>query len=174
MGLHPQDFSIVPEETARVARAAFPKGNSYLTLRDELGVIYEDRAFAPLFGSARGRPAESPGCLALVTALQFAENLTDREAANSVRGRIDWKYLLGLELTDPGFDYTLLHEFRTRLLENEAEQKLLDELLELLRARKLLKARGTQRTDSTHVLAAIRNLNRLELVGETLRHALNS
>lgn len=174
MALHPQDFSVIPEETARVARAAFPNGNAYMALRDELGVIYEDRAFAPLFGSARGRPAESPGCLALVTALQFAENLTDREAANSVRGRIDWKYLLGLELTDPGFDYTLLHEFRSRLLGNEAEQKLLDELLELLRARKLLKARGTQRTDSTHVLAAIRSLNRLELVGETLRHALNS
>ncbi|MEJ2738184.1 MAG: IS1182 family transposase [Anaerolineae bacterium] len=174
MGLHPQDFSVVPEETARVARAAFPKGNAYMTLRDELGVIYEDYAFAPLFGSPRGRPAESPGCLALVTALQFAENLADRQAADSVRGRIDWKYLLGLELTDPGFDYTLLHEFRNRLLENEAEQKLLDELLKLLKARRLLKARGKQRTDSTHVLAAIRNLNRLELVGETLRHALNS
>lgn len=145
-----------------------------MTLRDELGVIYEDRAFAPLFGSARGRPAESPGCLALVTVLQFAENLTDRQAANSVRGRIDWKYLLGLELTDPGFDYTLLHEFRNRLLENEAEQKLLDELLERLKACKLLKAEGTQRTDSTHVVAAIRSLNRLELAGETLRHALNS
>jgi transposase len=174
MGLHPRDFSVVPEETVRVARAAFPKGNPYMTLRDELGVIYEDRVFSPLFGSSRGRPAESPGCLALVTALQFAENLTDRQAADSVRGRIDWKYLLGLELTDPGFDYTLLHEFRNRLLENEAEQKLLDELLTLLKARKLLKARGKQRTDSTHVLAAIRNLNRLELVGETLRHALNS
>jgi transposase len=104
MSLHPQDFSVVPEETAQVARAAFPKGNPYMTLRDELGVIYEDRAFAPLFSSPRGRPAESPACLALVTALQFAENLTDRQAANAVRGRIDWKYLLGLELTDPGVE----------------------------------------------------------------------
>jgi len=100
-----------------------------MTLRDKLGVIYEDHTFAPLFGSSRGRPAESPGCLALVTALQFAEDLTDRQAADAVRGRIDWRYLLGLELTDPGFDYTLLYEFRNRLLENEAEQKLLDELL---------------------------------------------
>ena len=174
MSLHPQDFSVVPEETVRVARAAFPKGNPYMTLRDELGVVYEDRVFAPLFRSTRGRPAESPGCLALVTALQFAEDLTDRQAAEAVRGRIDWKYLMGLELTDPGFDFTLLHEFRNRLLENEAEQKLLDELLKLLKARKLVKARGKQRTDSTHMLAAIRNLHRLELVGETLRHALNS
>lgn len=174
MSLHPRDFSVIPEETARVARAAFPKGNPYMTLRNELGVIYEDHTFTPLFGSSRGRPAESPGCLALVTALQFAENLTDRQAAEAVRGRIDWKYLLGLELTDPGFDYTLLHEFRDRLLENEAEQKLLDELLELLKQRRLVKGRGRQRTDSTHVLAAIRNLNRLEMVGETMRHALNS
>ena len=119
MSLHPQDFSVVPEETVRVARAAFPRGNPYITLRDELGVIYEDRIFAPLFQSTRGRPAESPGCLALVTALQFAEDLTDRQAADAVRGRIDWKYLLGLELTDPGFDFTLLHEFRNHLLEYE-------------------------------------------------------
>jgi transposase len=174
MSLHPQDFSVVPDETVRVARAAFPKGNSYMTLRDELGVIYEDLTFAPLFDSSRGRPAESSGCLALVTALQFAENLTDRQAADAVRGRIDWKYLLGLELTDPGFDYTLLYEFRNRLLENEASEQLLDELLKLLQGRRLLRARGRQRTDSTHVLAAIRNLNRLELVGETLHHALNS
>jgi transposase len=172
MSLRPKDFSVVPEETARVAQAAFPKGNAYLTLRNEFGAIYEDELFVPLFKSIRGRPAESPGCLALVTALQFAENLSDRQAANAVRGRIDWKYLLGLELSDPGFDYTLLHEFRIRLLENGAERKLLDALLELLKTRKLLKARGKQRTDSTHVLAAVRDLNRLEMVSETLRHAL--
>jgi transposase len=174
MSLHPKDLSTVPEETVRVARSSFPKGTAYLTLRDELGVIYEDESFAPLFKSTRGRPAESPGCLALVTALQFAENKSDRQAADAVRGRIDWKYLLGLELTDPGFDYTLLHEFRQRLLENEAEAFLLDKLLELLRAKKLLKARGRQRTDSTYVVAAIRDLNLLELVGETMRNALNS
>jgi transposase len=173
MSLRPRDFSVVPEDTDRVARAAFPKGNPYLKLRDELGVIYEDHSFAALFGSARGRPAESPGCLALVTVLQFAENLSDRQAAEAVRGRIDWKYLLGLELTDAGFDYTLLHEFRQRVLEHRAEQQLLNSLLELFKTRKLLKVRGKQRTDSTHVLAAIQILNRLELAGETLRHVLN-
>lgn len=174
MSLRPYDFSIIPDDTARVARAAFPKGNRYLTLRDELGVIYEDTAFAALFGTTYGRPAESPGCLALVTVLQFAENLSDRQAADAVRARLDWKYLLALELTDPGFDYTLLHEFRQRLLDNGAERQLLDVLLELFRIRKLLKARGRQRTDSTHVLAGIRDLNRLELVGETMRHTLES
>ena len=89
MSLHPQDFSVVPDDTARVARAAFPKGNPYMTLRDKLGVIYEDHTFAPLFGSSRGRPAESPGCLALVSALQFAEDLTDRQATDTMHKRIN-------------------------------------------------------------------------------------
>jgi transposase len=80
---------------------------------------------------------------------------------------------LGLELTDPGFDHTVLSEFRTRLVAGQAEQLLLDTLLARVRARGLLKVRGRQRTDSTHVLAAIRVLNRLERVGESLRHALN-
>jgi transposase len=174
MSLRPHDFSIIPDDTALVARAAFPKGNHYLTLRDELGVMYEDSLFAELFSTPLGRPAESPGCLALVTVLQFAENLSDRQAADAVRARIDWKYLLGLELTDSGFDYTLLHEFRQRVLENGTERQLLDALLKLFGARKLLKVRGRQRTDSTHVLAIVRDLNRLEFVSETIRHALNS
>jgi transposase len=106
--------------------------------------------------------------------MQFAEGLSDRQAADAVRSRIDWKYALSLELTDPGFDHTVLSEFRTRLVTGQAEQLLLETLLSQLRARGLLKARGRQRTDSTHVLAAIRVLNRLELVGETLRYALNS
>ena len=174
MCLHPHDFSVVPEETARIAQVVFRKGNPYLVLRDELGVIYRDETFDPLFASSRGRPAESPGNLALVTVVQHLENLSDRQAAEAVRSRIDLKYLLGLELDDTGFDYTLLYEFRQRLLENEAEQQLLSALLQLLRERKLLKERGKQRTDSTHVLSAVRNLNRLEMVGETLRSALDS
>jgi transposase len=105
--------------------------------------------------------------------MQFAEGLPDRQAADAVRGRIDWKYALGLELTDPGFDASVLSEFRTRLLQREAEHILLEPLLRRLEACDLLKARGTQRTDSTHILAAIRTLNRLELVGETMRYALN-
>jgi transposase len=110
----------------------------------------------------------------MVTILQFAEGLSDRQAADAVRSRIDWKYLLGLALEDPGFDFSVLSEFRDRLIAGEMEQQLLDLLLERFRERGLLKARGKQRTDSTHVQAAIRNLNRLELVGETMRHALNS
>lgn len=121
----------------------------------------------------RGQPAEAPARLALVSLLQYAENLSDRQAADAVRGRIDWKYALGLQLDDPGFDSTVLSEFRTRLLEGGAEQILFDTLLEQCHAKQLLHARTRQRTDSTHVLGAIRAMNRLECIGETLRHALN-
>jgi transposase len=173
MSLHAQEGPPVPEETIRVAHAAFPRGNVYMRIRDELGTIYNDHLFAHLF-PARGQPAEAPWRLALTTVMQFAEGLSDRQAAEAVCSRIDWKYALSLELTDPGFDHTVLSEFRTRLVAGQAEQLLLETLLSQLRARGLLKARGRQRTDSTQVLAAIRVLNRLELVGETLRHALNS
>ena len=113
MSLRPQAPPAVPEETRRIARAAFPKGTLCLRI-DALGPVYQDSQFAALF-SHRGRPAEAPGRLALAVVLQFAENLSDREAAEAVRGRIDWKYALGLALSDPGFDHTVLSEFRTRL-----------------------------------------------------------
>jgi transposase len=172
MSLHPQPITPVPEQTARVAHAAFPKGHPYLTLRDHLGTIFQDEDFATLF-PAWGYPGLPPWRLALVTIMQFRENLADRQAAEAVRARIDWKYLLSLELTDPGFDFSVLSEFRDRLLAGSAEALLLEKLLERCRTMGLLKARGQQRTDSTHVLAAIRVMNRLELVAETLRAALN-
>jgi transposase len=173
MSLHSQPIGPVPEDTARVARAAFPRGNPYLRLRDELGTLFSDEDFAALFPT-RGQPAEAAWRLTLVSLLQYAENLSDRQAAEAVRSRIDWKYLLGLELTDVGFDSTVLSEFRSRLVAGSAEEKILHTLLEKCRERKWLTARGRQRTDSTHVLGAIRAMNRLECVGETLRHALNS
>jgi transposase len=173
MSLRPETIGPIPAETARVARAAFPDGTTAMRVRDELGTIYRDEAFAALF-PARGRPAEAPWRLALVSVLQFAEGLPDRKAADAVRGRIDWKYALGLELTDPGFDASVLSEFRARLVTGSAECLLLDALLASCRERGWLKARGRQRTDSTHVLAAIRALNRIEVVTETMRHALDS
>ena len=173
MSLKPLAIQPVPAETVRVARAAFPKGNPYLILRDTLGPIFQDEDFADLFPLV-GQPSLPPWRLALVTMLQFRENLADRQAAEAVRARIDWKYLLGLELTDPGFDFSALSEFRARLHAGSAAEHLLDKRLERCRALGLLKARGQQRTDSTHVLAAIRVLNRLELVAETLRAALNT
>ncbi len=173
MTLQIQVVYLVPEETARVAHAAFPRGSTFMRMRDALGMIYDDQTFAALY-PVQGQPAYSPFRLALTLVMQFAEHLSDLQAADAVRSRIDWKYALGLDLTDPGFDASVLSEFRTRLVTGSAEQLLLDTLLTLFRDQGFLKARGKQRTDSTHVLAVVRDLNRLELVGETMRHALNS
>jgi len=170
--LKPEKDFAIPEMTKIVARAAFPDGSIFLTMRDELGSIFEDESFADLY-PALGQPAESPARLALVTVMQFVENLTDRQAAQAVQARIDWKYVLGLELTDAGFDYSVLSEFRSRMIEGGAVQLLLDKILERCQMRGLLGGKREQRTDSTHVTAAIRALNLLELVGETMRRTLD-
>jgi transposase len=173
MTLHPHPIPPVPELTATAVYAAFPKGNLYVDLRAEFGTLYNDQLFADLY-PLHGRPViVAPWRLALVLVMQYVEGLTDRQAADAVRRCIDWKYALSLELTDPGFDFTLLHDFRQRLLVNDAAQRLLDTFLKACKASGLIKARGTQRTDSTHVLAAIRTLNRLECVLEAMRLALN-
>jgi transposase len=172
MSLHPHAEWPIPAETARVAQAAFPRSTNAMRLRDELGVLYQDSAFAALFG-VQGQAAASPARLLVVTVLQYLEGLTDRQAADAVRSRIDWKYALGLELTDAGFDYSILSEFRDRLLSGDAQELAVTPLLEACKTRGLLRAGGKQRTDSTHVLAAIRQLNRLELVGETLAATLH-
>jgi transposase len=171
--LQSQPVGPVPEDTARVAHAAFPKGHAYLHLADELGTLFTDEDFAPLF-PRQGQPALAPWRLALVTMLHFAEGLSDRQAAHALRSRIDWKYVTRLELSDPGFDGSVLSEFRGRLIEGAAETLLLDKLLTWCRERKLLKERGRQRTDSTHVLAAVHALNRSELIVETMRHTLDN
>ena len=172
MSMYPQEIGTIPAETMRVARAAYPKGSLAMRLRDELGGLYQDEQFSSLFPS-RGQPAEAPWRLAIVVVLQYVEGLTDRQAAEAVRGRIDWKYALGLELADPGIDASVLSEFRERLVAGQAETLLLDVLLERCKQRGWLKAGGKQRTDSTHVLARVRSLSNLECVGETLRAALD-
>jgi transposase len=172
MSLRPEPVGEIPAETARVARAAFPKGTVVTRLRDAFDALYEDEDFRSLY-PARGQPGLTPWRLALVTVFQFLEHLSDRQAADAVRARIDWKYALGLELTDPGFHFSVLGEFRARLVAGGAEHLLLDTMLERFKARGLVKARGKQRTDSTHVLAAVRDLSFLELVAETLRAALD-
>jgi transposase len=173
MSLHAQTIPDVPKQTAKVAKAAFRRGNGYMIMRDKLGEFYQDLDFVQLF-PVRGRPGETPWQLALVLVFQFAEGLSDEQAAEAVRSRIDWKYALSLELDDSGFDASVLSEFRSRLVAGNAEAKLLDIMLEHFKEAGYIKVRGRQRTDSTHVLAAVRNLNRLVLVGETMRHALNT
>lgn len=173
MVFHPQSLPSVPAATAAIVRAAFPKGNLYVDLREEFGLLYDDPLFADLY-SAQGPPVVvAPWRLMLVTLMQYIEGLTDRQAADAVRRCVDWKYALSLELTDPGFDFTLLHDFRARLLASGQALPLLDTVLNACKARGWIKARGQQRTDSTHVLAAIRTLDRLENVLETLHLALN-
>ncbi len=173
MSMLPQPWPEVPADTARVARRAFRKGTLAMRAREELGSWYDDEAFAAAYG-VRGKPGISPAQLAMVTVLQFTENLTDRQAADAVRGRLDWKYCLGLALEDEGFDFSVLSEFRARLVAGSLQVKVLDLLLDRLKELGLVKAGGRQRTDSTHVLARIRGLNRLELAGETVRAALEA
>ena len=172
MTVKPVHIPPIPEMTKTVAEAAFPKGNMYMQMRDELGSLYTDDLFVEMY-SEEGQPGWSPWRLALVTIMQFAENLSDRQAADAVRARLDWKYALSLELTDPGFHYSILCEFRARLVESKKSQMLLDQILTIFKERGWLKARGRQRTDSTHLLATVRELNQVEVVGESFRYTLN-
>jgi transposase len=173
MSMQPKPWPEVPERTSRTARASSRKGNLAMRIRDELGAVYADEQFTGAF-AVRGKPGISPAQLMIVTVLQFTENLTDRQAGEAVRDRITWKYAIGVELEDPGFDPTVLSEFRDRLVRQDLVRLALDALLERLAGQGLVKAGGRVRTDSTHVLGVIRSLNRLELAGETLRATLEA
>ena len=173
MSLKPHGLEPIPEETRRLMQRLCPKGTLVSQLRDALGPIYSDEHFAHLFPT-RGRPAEAPWRLALVTVLQAIEGLTDRQAAEAVRTRMDWLYALALPLDEPGFDYSILTDFRQRLLAAEAQDLILEPILQLSRERGWLKARGKQRTDATAVLARVRALSSLESVGESMRATLNA
>src|SRR5947209_6340126 len=173
MSLKPHGLEPIPEETRRLMHRLCPKGTMVTQLRDALGPIYSDEHFAHLFPT-RGRPAEAPWRLALVTVLQALEGLTDRQAADAVRTRIDWLYALALPLDEPGFDYSILTDFRQRVLAAHAQDLILDPILHLSRQRGWLKARGKQRTDAPAVLARVRALSSLESVGESMRAALNA
>ncbi|MET8177329.1 transposase [Streptomyces sp. NPDC005336] len=173
MSLRPKGPGEIPVETVWVARAAFPRGSLAIRVRDELGPLFTDEQFAGLFPS-RGKPAWSPGRLAMVVVLPFVEGLTDRQAAEAVRARIDWRFALGLELTDQGFDFSVLSEFRDLLVSADGGRGVLDGVLAAAREKDLLSRGGRARTDSTHVLSSARELNWPELVGETLRAALSA
>jgi transposase len=173
MTLHPEKLPEIPEETARIARILFPNGNRYMWLRDELDMIYNDEQFTSLYPNI-GQLAEQPWRLVIASIIQYMENYTDRQVAEAVKTRIDLKYALSLELTDQGFDFSVLSEFCNRLINSNAEEGILTMLLSICRERGWLKERGKQRTDSTHIEAAIRTMNRIECAGETLRAALNS
>src|SRR5205807_10539546 len=147
MSLKPHGLEPIPEETRRLMHRLCP---------------------------TRGRPAEAPWRLALVTVLQALEGLTDRQAADAVRTRIDWLYALALPLDEPGFDYSIMTDFRQRVLAAGAQDLILEPILQLSRERGWLKAGGKQRTDATAVLARVRALSSLESVGESMRATLNA
>ena len=130
MTLKPSAIPPIPELPRAIAQAAFPKGNLYLHMRDELVSLYTDELFINVY-SEEGQPSWSQWRFALVTVMQFAENLSDHQAADAVRARLDWKYALSLDLTDPGFHYSILSEFRVRLVEHDQGQRLLNKLLQL-------------------------------------------
>lgn len=168
----PVDYAI-PEETATVAQQVFPKGTPAMRMYDAFGALFFNADFAHLYHT-EGAPAYSPARLALISILQFAENLSDTWAATAVGARIDWKYALALPLSAPPIDPSVLVEFRARLIAGSAELLLFETLLDRFTQYGLLRTRGRQRTDATHVLAAIRSLGRLECLGETLRLALDA
>ncbi|MGW6271769.1 transposase [Streptomyces sp. NPDC055060] len=161
----------IPALTVRMARASNPRGTAAMWVRDRLDELFTDADFGEWY-PADGRRGLSPARLAMVSVLQYAENLSDRAAAEAVRCRLDWKYCLGMELDDPGFDFSVLSEFRDRMAQGDRADRLLAVMVDHLVAAGLVKRHGRMRTDSTHVLAAVRKLYRVELVAETLRAAL--
>src|SRR5258706_3954738 len=168
----PLDY-VIPDQTAAVARAAFPKPTAIMRMRDAIGALFFNQEFAHLY-HAEAAAAYSPARLALITIFQFAEGLSDAQAASAVGARIDWKYALALPLTEPGIDPSVLVDFRARLIAGAAELLLFTTLLERFTEQGLLREPGRVRTDASLVLAAIRTLGRLECIGETLPQALNA
>ncbi|MCX4850366.1 IS1182 family transposase [Streptomyces sp. NBC_00893] len=140
-------------------------------MRDRLDGLWRDEDFADWY-PRDGRPGLSPAQLATVCVLQFLLGLSDRQAAEAVRCRIDFKYAMAMELDDPGFHHSVLADFRDRLAEDDRADRLLDLAPARLKEAGLVRERTTQRTDSTHVLAAVRDLTRLELITEAVRAAL--
>lgn len=163
----------MPEETAVVGQAIIKPDSPYRLIGEQLFPQFREADYADLY-SAEGKPGISPIILAFVTVFQFMEKLPDRQAAESMRMRIDWKYALHLPLTNAGFDYSVLSEFRDRLIQHEAEGRVFETLVQAFQTMGLVKARGKQRTDSTAMLTKVRRLSRLELVVETLRLAVGA
>jgi transposase len=173
MSMYPHSIAPIPAETAQLAWKINPKGTLIMRLRDRLGSFYQDEDFVELY-PATGQPAYAPWRLALIIVFEYLEGLTDRQAAEAARNRIDWKYALSLPLDDPGFDASILSEFRQRLTEHHQAALLLEKLVQVGQQEGWIRSNSKVRTDSTHILARVRRLNQLELVGETLRATLDA
>jgi len=163
----------MPAETAEVGKVLLKEESPYRLIGDKLFDKIREQDFADLY-SLEGKPGISPVILAFVSVFQFMEKLPDRQAAESLRMRMDWKYALHLPLTYGGFDFSVLSEFRDRLLQHGAEGRVFDTLVNEFREMGLIKERGKQRSDSMAMLSKVRKLSRVEMVIETLRLAVGA
>lgn len=172
MTLHIKDRTQIPADTAALGQKLLDKNDPYRLIGDRLANFLQDADFQDLYAEIGG-PAISPVLLALVLVFQMLEKLPDRAAARAVRVRLDWKYALHLPLADPGFHFTNLHHFRQRLLQHQAAARVFDQLVQTLVELGFIRCKGKVRTDATHILGAVAQLSRLELVLETLRVVLH-
>lgn len=152
MSVRPRSGEQVPSLTAQIARASNPGGTTAMWVRDGLDGLWSDEDFVGWY-PRDGRPGLSPAQLATVCVLQFLLDLSDRQAAEAVRCRIDFKHALAMEVDDPGFHHSVLSDFRERLTRDDRAGHLLDLALARLKQAGLVRERTTQRTDPTHVLA---------------------
>ena len=161
----------MPEETGRIGKMLLEEKDPYRMIGNQLFEKWQEEEFADLY-SREGKPGYSPVILAFVSVFQFMERLADRQAAQALRMRLDWKYALHLPLEDAGFDFSVLSEFRDRVIEGKAEQRVFEKLVEEIQAMGLIKEHGKQRSDSIAMLVKVRRLSRIEMVVETLRLAV--
>lgn len=172
MCLKAQEPWPMPSETERVGQFLLAKDSAYRLVGEKLFETLSEQEFADLYPS-EGQPGLSPVILALVTVFQFIEKLPDRQAAEMLRMRLDWKYALHLPLEYEGFHFSVLSEFRDRLLAGKAEGRVFEKLVAQIRTLGLIKERGKQRSDSIAILTKVRWLSRLEVAVETLRLAVS-
>jgi len=161
----------MPAETERIGRKLLKENDVYRLIGDRLFEQLNEEEYADLY-SAEGKPGISPILLAFLSVFQFMEKLADRQAVNALRMRLDWKYALHLPLEYEGFDFSVLSEFRDRLIKGQAEGRVFEKLVKQIREMGLIKEHGKQRTDSMAMLTKVRRLCRVETVVETLRLAI--
>jgi transposase len=159
MSLQPVDRREIPEETAKLGKQLLKEDDLYRQIGEKLGDLLTDEKLAWMY-SHLGGPAISPVILGLVTVFQMMEKVPDRVAAKMVVVRIDWKYALHLPLEWLGFHWSNLSHFRQRLIENEAEYVVFDQLVGALVELGFIRQRGKQRTDSMSILGLVAKLSR--------------
>ena len=163
----------IPEEIRSWGEKHLESDNPYRAVGEQLFSFIPRSELSSMY-SDTGRPSINPIVLSLVPIFQFLEDIPDRVAAAYVKTRLDWKYALHLPLHDSGFHYSDLCNFRKRLANHDKESLIFEQLLEKIKALGYFKKHKHQRTDSTHVLAKVRDLSRLENLSEGLRVSLKA